>query len=123
MARSSAGDAPGKRADRMGSRTAAVLSPVNQPVEKVQMTAAQPIAGSQRRSCLGSGKLGHRAVHEVHYLVAEFGVDEALDLLLLRSIASPARILGELRPGQQVEEFEHARMGPRIGARELAIER
>src|SRR2546427_325124 len=123
MARSSAGDAPGKRTERMGSRTAAVRSPLNQPVENVQMTVAHPSAGSQRRSCSRSGKLGDRAVHELEHLVAELGVDEALDLLPLRGVAAPTGVLGELASGQQVEELEHAAMGPRIAARELAIER
>src|ERR1043166_8563170 len=101
----------------------AVRSPVNQPVENVQMTVAQASAGSQRRSCSRSGKLADRAFHEVEHLIAELGIDKALDLLPLRGVAASTGLLGELCPGQQVEELEHPTMGSGIGARELVIER
>ena len=49
IARSSAGLDPGKTAASSGIMIWAVRSPLNHSVENVQMTAAQPRTGSQRR--------------------------------------------------------------------------
>src|SRR5437016_2031564 len=92
IARSSAGEAPGKRAARTGSTMAAVRSPLNQPVDMSQMSDAHASAGSERRSGSCLRKLGDRAVHEIEHLLAELGVDEALDLLALRGVALTARL-------------------------------
>src|SRR5690348_6168442 len=86
MACSSAGDAPGKSAARTGIRRAAVRSPVNQPVDIVQMTPAHTSAGSHRFTGRALRKLVDGAAHEREDVFAELRVDEALDLLTLRRV-------------------------------------
>src|SRR5213596_239955 len=73
------GVAPGRSVERRGRRTAPVRSPVNQPLERVQMTPAHATTGSQRPS--GLDNFGDGTAHEVEHVFAELGVDEALELL------------------------------------------
>src|SRR5881628_3593322 len=87
------------------------------------MTAPHTTTGSQRRSCSWLGKLGHRPLDEGKNVLAELGVDEALDLLALRRVPPAAGIARELRTGQQVEELEHPRKGTRIASGQLLVER
>src|SRR6266403_47907 len=115
------GVAPGKSVERRGRRTTPVRSPVNQPLERVQMTPAHATTGSQRPS--GLDNFGDGTAHEVEHVFAELGVDEALDLLALGGVAPAARLGRELRAGQHVEGREQAGVRARIRARELLIER
>src|SRR2546425_4762973 len=97
------------------------MSPVNRPVEKREMSAAQATTGSQRRS-ERLDKLVDDAIHQREHVVAELGVEEALELLALRGVTLATGLAGELRAGEMVEEFEHCRIAPGVAARELAIE-
>src|SRR5690242_489154 len=122
MARSSMGSRPGKRVASNGRMSALVRSLENQPVESVQISAAQVSAGSHRaRPSLR--KLGDGAVDDLEQLLAELGVDEALDLLALRGVAAAACLAGELGAGDHVEKGEHPGAGVGVSARQLPVER
>src|SRR6185503_10160586 len=123
---SSSGPACGKMVASSGRSTAPVRSPVNQPVEKNEISPAHASAGSHRRARCSrgeSGNLGDGAIDEVENLLAELGIDEALELLTLGGVALAAGVLRELRAGEHVEKLEHAGMRAGVAARELPIER
>src|SRR5262245_25518306 len=123
ITRSSAGGAPGSRTARTGRMTAAVRSALNHPVDSVQITAAQTSAGAHWPSCSALRKLVDGTIHEREDLLAELGVDEALDLVALRGVTPATGFARERRPGEDVEQPERAGMRARIATRELAIER
>src|SRR5437016_993122 len=114
MARSSVGERPGKIVARTGRMSALVRSLENQAVESVQIIAAHVNAGSQWEKAW-LRKLADGPVDDLEQLLAELGVDEALDLLALRRVAPAAGLAGELGPRDDVEEGEHPREG--VGVR------
>src|SRR5438128_2522350 len=83
-ARSSAGVAPGKRAERSGRRSAAVRLSVNQPVENVHMTPAHATAGSQRPSGPGLDTLA---------VLADVGADPPLLAVLAGARGATRRLV------------------------------
>src|SRR5262249_33466690 len=107
--------------------TGTMIEPVcvseNALVDATKIQTPHAMTGAQRPMRLAlANELRDRLGHQRQRLVVEFGVDEALDLLALRSVALAARGLGELRAGEEIEVAEHGRLPPRVAARELAVE-
>src|SRR5207249_12176733 len=67
-------------------------------------------------------KFRNGPIDDRQQLLAELGVDEALDLLALRRVAFAARRVGQLRAGEDVEEREHPRICAGVTRRQLAVE-
>src|SRR5262245_10591296 len=122
IACSEGGGSDGKSQCNRGMNTRPVCSLLNQPVEKSEISAAQPRTGSQRRKRTRSGDLGDDTIHERQDVVIELGVDEALDLLALRRVPPPTRLSRELRPRDDIQVLEHRRLRGGIDAGEEPIE-
>src|SRR5690349_7664972 len=115
-----AGRACGKSSDRMGRTYEPVLSPDTQLGEAVTMYAPHALAGTQRANASVRpwngmlrplAKVRNGLDDEVGDLLAELRVDEARELRPLRGVALHARLAGELRARQRVEQAEHAGAG------------